>query len=139
MTAQLSVLDSIDMADVQFLDDRIYEFNASRSGISDARLLSILVRDDGGSIIAGLYGWTWGRCCEIKILWVHEQHRGRAMGTRLMGAAEAEARLRGATQLVLSTHSFQAPGFYHRLGFETVGQIDNYPVGHQSIFMRKSL
>jgi GNAT superfamily N-acetyltransferase len=135
----LEISDTVDHKDVQFLDDRIYEFNASQTGISDATLLSIILRDDERNIYAGLYGWTWGQCCEVRILWVDEQRRGAGLGMRLMMAAEAEARARGATQMVLSTHSFQAPDFYRRLGFVPVGHIDNYPVGHQSIFLCKPL
>ena len=57
-------------ADIQFLDDRVYEFNVSTTGIYDGTFLTILVRDDAGTIVAGLRGWTWGDCCEIKTLWV---------------------------------------------------------------------
>lgn len=135
----LSILEAPDRRDLQFLEDRIDAYNLSRTGITDVRLLAILVRDAGNAIVAGLHGWTWGRCCEVKTLWVHEEWRGRGLGTRLMAAAEAEARIRGATQLVLSTHSFQAPDFYHRLGFEPVGEIEDYPVGHRSIYLRKRL
>jgi N-acetylglutamate synthase-like GNAT family acetyltransferase len=136
---QIAILDTPDRRDVQFLEDRIDEFNLSHTGITDVRLLAIILRDDRDDIIAGLYGWTWGQCCEVKTLWVHDQWRGHGLGTRLMAAAEHEARARGATQMVLSTHSFQAPDFYGRLGFEAVGHIDDYPVGHQSIFLRKRL
>lgn len=124
-------------ADVQFLEDRIDEFNMSHTGIRDVRFLSIILRDRANSIAAGLYGWTWGGCCEVKTLWVDSRWRRRGLGTRLLTAAEAEARTRGAAQMVLSTHSFQAPEFYRRFGFEVVGHVDDYPVGHQSIFMRK--
>jgi GNAT superfamily N-acetyltransferase len=111
----------------------------ARTGLTDGRWLAIILRDGHNAIIAGLYGWTWGRCCEVKTLWVHEQWRGQGLGTRLMRAAEDEARARGAVQMVLSTHSFQAPDFYRRLGFEPVGHIEDYPVGYQNIFLRKWL
>ncbi len=42
----------------------------STTGIYDGTFLTILVRDDAGTIVAGLRGWTWGDCCEIKTLWV---------------------------------------------------------------------
>lgn len=134
----LVVSDEPAARDVQFLEASIDEFNLSHTGVRDARLLSIFVHDDD-RIVAGLYGWTWGGCCEIKTFWIDEQWRGQGLGTRLMNAAETEARVRGATQMVLSTHSFQAPDFYRRFGFEVVGSVDDYPAGHQSIYMRKRL
>jgi GNAT superfamily N-acetyltransferase len=124
--------------DVQFLDDRLYEFNASRSGIDDGRLLAVFARERG-RIVAGLYGWTWGGCCHVKLLWVEEHRRGAGLGTRLMATAERAARARGATQMLLETHSFQAPAFYHRLGFEVVGEFAGYPLGHRQLFLRKRL
>jgi GNAT superfamily N-acetyltransferase len=135
----LAVLETPDGHDVRFLEDRIDEYNLATTGITDVRLLAIILRDPDGSITAGLYGWTWGRCCEVKTLWVHQRRRGQGLGTRLMAAAEAEAHRRGAAQIVLSTHSFQAPDFYRRLGFEPVGQVEDYPVGHRSIYLRKRL
>jgi N-acetylglutamate synthase-like GNAT family acetyltransferase len=136
---QFTIIDSPDIHDVQFLDDRIYEFNVERTGITDGQLMAIFLRDKQNNIIAGLYGWTWGGCCEVRTLWIHEQLRGKGLGTRLMAMAEDEARARGATQMVLTTHSFQAPDFYRRLGFEPVGAFEEYPAGHRSIFLRKRL
>jgi len=135
----LTVLDAPDRGDVQYLDDRINEFNMSRTGITDVRPLAVFVRDDRTEIVAGVHGWTWGGCCEVKTLWVHEQWRGLDLGTRLIAAVENEARARGARQIVLSTHSFQAPDFYRRLGFEPIGHFEDYPVGYQSIYLRKPL
>jgi len=135
----LTILDAPDRGDVQYLDDRINEFNMSRTGITDVRPLAVFVRDDRTEIVAGVHGWTWGGCCEVKTLWVHEQWRGLDLGTRLIAAVENEARARGARQIVLSTHSFQAPDFYRRLGFEPIGHFEDYPVGYQSIYLRKPL
>jgi GNAT superfamily N-acetyltransferase len=136
---QLSILDAPDNQDIQFLDDCLSKYNVAITGITDNRLLAIFKRDRHDNIIAGLHGWTWGGCCEIRTLWIHEQWRRQGLGTRLMTAAEDEARKRGAFQMVLSTFSFQAPDFYRRLGFEQVCENEDYPVGHQNILFLKRL
>jgi GNAT superfamily N-acetyltransferase len=125
--------------DLQFLDDRIYEFNAATTGVDDGTFFTILVRDDAGAILAGLHGWTWGDCCEIKTLWVRVDRRRTGLGSRLLAAAEAEARRRGARQIVLASHTFQAPSFYHRHGYETVFVLDGYPSPHGQHHLRKRL
>jgi GNAT superfamily N-acetyltransferase len=135
----LTAIDTPPRVDIELLEQRLDEHNIVHTGISDARPLAILVRDDTDAIIAGLYGWTWGACCEVKTLWIAEQWRGRGFGTRLMLAAECEALARGATQMVLSTHSFQAPAFYERRGFVEIGRVKDYPVGHSNIYLRKTL
>lgn len=124
---------------VRFLEDRLYEFNVDATGIADGRLLAIFVRADDGHILAGLCGHTWGRCCEIRQLWVHESRRGRGIGTTLLAAAEDEARRRGCDQILLTTHSFQAPALYRKLGFEVIGTAEEYPHGHQQLWLRKRL
>ena len=127
--------------DVQFLEDQINTFNVAQTGIGAERdiLLSILLRDDAGQISAGVYGWTWGGCCEIRYLWVRPELRGQGYGRSLLEAAEQEARRRGCDQMVLDTHSFQAPGFYQKLGYEIVGVVDEYPRGHKKYFLKKLL
>jgi GNAT superfamily N-acetyltransferase len=136
---ELSLTDDPTPEDVQFLDDRLYEFNVASTGIGDARLLAVFSRDGAGQIIGGLHGWTWGRCCEIRHFWVHELWRGRRLGTRLLELAEREARARGARMIVLATHSFQAPAFYRRRGFSKVGSVSDFPAGHEQIYLRKRL
>jgi GNAT superfamily N-acetyltransferase len=124
--------------EVQFLEDRIYEFNPSTTDITDGELLALFVRE-GGRIVAGICGNTWGGTCELRQFWVEESQRHRGLGTKLFQAAEQEARRRGCTQIVLMTFSFQAPAFYERHGFEVVATIDNHPHGHRNLLMRKGL
>lgn len=121
------------------LDEEISAFNAAATGYADARLLCIAVRADGGGLRAGLFGWTWGGCGYIESLWVRDGDRGSGVGTRLLVAAEQEMRHRGCRQVALSTHSFQAPGFYARFGYQECGRTPAYPRGHDDIHLVKRL
>lgn len=135
----VTVDDAPSPADIAALDDAIDAFNARRTGIDDGRRLAIVLRDAGGTIYAGLHGHSWGGCCEVKVLWVAEGHRGRGLGRRLLQAAEDEALRRGCTQVVLTSHSFQAPGFYERLGYRRLATIPDYPRGHANVVLTKAL
>ena len=122
-----------------FLDDRLRAFNAAVLGGMDAAPLHAEVRDVAGAIVGGVTGHTWGGCCEIAMLWVHEEQRGLGIGRALMAAVEAEAVRRGCGLVTLSTHTFQAPGFYARLGYEQVAEITDYPKGHAKLYFVKRL
>ena len=122
-----------------FLADRIYEFNSQTTGYFDGRLLAGSIRNDAGENIADFSGHTWGGYCEISHLWVIETMWGQGLGRRLLEAAEAEALRRGCEQVVLSTHSFQAPEFYKRLGYQEVFAIEGRPRGYSNIIYIKQL
>jgi ribosomal protein S18 acetylase RimI-like enzyme len=121
------------------LEDRMYAYNVERTGIDDGRMLALVVRDANGRCVAGALGHTWGGTCEIKTLWVDAPLRHSGLGRALMLRAIAEAERRGCTQVLLSTHSFQAPGFYAKLGFSEVSRVENYPRGHAQILLVKAL
>ena len=124
---------------VQYLEDRIYEFNSGATGITDGEWLAIFVTDGQGRIVAGICGNTWGGCFEIRQFWVEEARRKQGLGTRLLGAAENEARRRGCRQVLLMTFTFQAPAFYAKHGFEAVAVVDDHPRGHKNLLLRKRL
>jgi ribosomal protein S18 acetylase RimI-like enzyme len=126
-------------ADVEFLEDRLYEFNAGATGIGDGRALGVFLRDESNAIVAGAAGHTWGETCELRQVWVAAELRGHGVGRRLLAEAEAEAVRRGCRQLVLATHSFQAPEFYRKLGFEVMSELPDYPRGYSHVVLRKSL
>jgi N-acetylglutamate synthase-like GNAT family acetyltransferase len=124
--------------EVQYLEDRIYEFNSRATDIADGEPLAFFVRERD-HIVAGICGNTWGGACELRQFWVDESQRHCGLGTKLFQAAEQEARRRGCTQIVLMTFSFQAPAFYERHGFEVVATIDDHPRGYRNLLMRKGL
>ena len=125
--------------DVQYLEDRIYEFNSAATGITDGEWLAIFVRNEEDRIVAGICGNTWGGSLEIRQFWVEESRRKQGLGTRLLEAAEHEAWRRGCRQIVLMTFTFQAPAFYAKHGFEVVAAVDDHPHGHKNLLLRKRL
>ena len=136
---EVDVLDQATFRDIAFLEEKINEYNFATTGFRDGRLLVILLRDRDGGIYAGLSGHTWGGTCEVKFIRVDEQRRHTGIGSRLLRAAEEEARVRGCQKVVLSTHSFQAPAFYRRRGYAAAGELRDYPRGHSQIFLEKAL
>jgi len=124
--------------EVDGLEDRLYEANASRTGYEDAALLGFLAEAQG-QLVGAVAGYTWGGICELRQVWVHEVHRRKGLGEALMTEATREAKARGCAYVYLATHDFQAPGFYAKLGFKKVAEIPDKPLGHTEIVMRLPL
>ena len=123
--------------ELQFLEDRLYEFNSTQTGQDDGQLFSFFVRNDQQQIVAGLSGWTWAKACEIKALWVHPSWRRNGYGRNLLESAEREARARGCKVILLSSYSFQAPAFYQKCGYELAWQLADFPPGHHNCYLVK--
>lgn len=102
--------------------------------------LEILLLDEQQTILGGLIGltscWNW---LLIDLLWVHEVYRNQGYGRQLMKFAEQEASNRGCTVARLGTFSFQARGFYEKLGYQVVAQWDDYPPGQVQYWLKKAL
>ncbi|BBK39647.1 N-acetyltransferase [Allostella sp. ATCC 35155] len=122
------------------LDRRLAEFNRRRVGRSEARLFGAVYVDAATEReIAGLYAQSyWGWMC-VDELWVDARRRGRGLGRRLMEAAEEEAVARGCRGMWVDTWSWQARGFYEKLGFEVFGAIEDFPPPHGRFFLKKRL
>jgi ribosomal protein S18 acetylase RimI-like enzyme len=133
------VTEDLSAAEVEFLEDRLYEHNVETTGIGDGLSLGVVLRDESQNIVAAAAGHTWGGTCELKQVWVAAALRGTGLGRRLLAEAEAEAVRRGCQQLVLTTHSFQAPDFYRKLGFQVISEVPDYPRGHSQLVLRKQL
>ena len=125
--------------DIRFLEDQLYAYNVEQTGVDDGRWLTVFVRDDSGRIVAGLHGWTWGGGAKVQTLWVRQDLRRHGYGTRLLAAAEAEARARGCHRIHLDTFAFQAPLFYQKHGYEVVGEDNDTLLEHKHYRLRKHL
>ena len=114
-------------------------FNVERSQPYGRESLCVLVKDQAGRTLGGATGRTdWGWLF-VDCLWLPDGLRQGGLGRRIMHLAEAEAMRRGCGRARLYTYSFQARGFYERLGYTVFGILDDYPPGHAQIWMRKDL
>ena len=123
--------------DIQWVDDQLTAFNKEQAGRHDFVPVQLVVREDG-QIVAGLNGVTGWDWLHVRILWVQESHRSEGLGTQLLHRAEQIACDRGCIGACLSSFCFQAPGFYQKHGYDSFGQIPEYPVGSTLHFLSKS-
>lgn len=124
---------------LRFVSDNVVNVNFARTGLSVWHPVGFFLKSRRGEVMGGLTGHIWGSWMHVAFLWVSETVRGQGHGTRLMDAAEAMARERGAKGATLETFDFQAPAFYRGRGYIVCGRIDDYPPGHTKFFLRKDL
>ena len=89
-------------------------------------------------VAAAARGITNMGLVEIRGVWVDPDLRGEGVGRELMAKVEAEAARRGCKRAALDTYSWQAVGFYLRLGYREYGVLD-YPNGTKRHFLVKDL
>ncbi len=126
-------------SDANHVRDMLNLYNVGKTGHDFWRPVRIFVRDPAGFIQGGLTGDIWGGWLHVSVLWVEEPLRGTRLGKRLMETAQAEARAFGARYVHLDSHSFQAPGFYEKLGYQEFGRLEDAPLGHTQHFLWKRL
>jgi GNAT superfamily N-acetyltransferase len=112
-------------------------FNREHADPGATGPLAVLLRDEEGATIGGLWGTTLFRWLRIELLFVPQEMRGTSLGTAIMGRAEALAIQRGCIGASLDTYSFQARGFYEKLGYSLVGTIQDCPPRGARLFLQK--
>jgi ribosomal protein S18 acetylase RimI-like enzyme len=107
---------------------------------NDAVPLSVIAYDAEGAVAGGLFGETQFSWFKLSIMAIRADLRGQGFGRELVARAEAEARRRGCRYVFLDTMSYQAPGFYERLGYRVTGRIEDWDShGHAKYFFTKTL
>jgi len=99
----------------------------------------VLRHPDSGAVDGGLTARISFNRMFVEMLIVPERLRGQGVGRQLMAEAETVARQHGCTGIWLDTFTFQAPGFYEKLGYSVFGEIADYPPGQSRIFLHKHL
>ena len=140
MTAlQFSVTETPTAEDLAVIGGRLIAFNEADVGPANRRLLAVVVRDDAGSIVAGVSGYTaWG-WLYVQWLWVAEEQRGAGLAGRMLAAAETDAKARGCHGAYIDTFSPVALKTYQRAGYLPFGALEDFPPGRTRTFLQKRL
>jgi GNAT superfamily N-acetyltransferase len=101
--------------------------------------LFFTLTDEAGEFAGGLSAYVAYAWLFIDKLWVAEAARTHGWGSKLMRAAEEAGCRYGCRGAWVDTFSFQARGFYEKLGYEVFGTLEDFPPGHQRYFLRKTL
>jgi GNAT superfamily N-acetyltransferase len=136
---KIDFIQGSDSKERQEIGENLRAFNRTIAGDSKFREFTLAVRNDEGTLVAGLNGklyWNW---LFVDHLWIAESERGKNLGSKLLTQAEAYARSEGCSAVHLDTFSFQARGFYEKLGYRQFAELENYPTGHSRHFLWKPL
>ena len=139
---KIKVNDEIDQESHDRVIQLLIEYNLSKTQEFKNEInkpIEIIARDEQNEIIGGLYGHSiWGTL-EVKTLVVKLENRNQGIGRKLIIEAEKEAKNRNCRFISLDTFSFQAPGFYEKLGFEKIGTETDFSKGFEKYYYRKKI
>ena len=128
-----------DPRDLERLHDAIDSFNVGTTGRDDWGQITVFARDEDGRLAGGITGDWWAGWLHVTYLWLEERLRGQGVGRKLLAEAERAALEKGCRGVFLESFSFQAPGFYRKLGYREIGRLDDYPPGHAQHYLWKPL
>lgn len=136
---KIEVTDTPSPEDIKVIGNHLTAFNASDVGPAEKQALAVLVRDESGTVIAGISGYTaWG-WLYVQWLWVDESLRGQNLAGRMLDAAEAEAVKRACHGAYIDTFSPIALKVYRRQGYSPFGVLEDFPKGRTRTFLSKAL
>ncbi len=135
---KLSMHASDDKDVIKILEKGIIDFNGPALA-GDRLPLNVVFKNANENVISGLSGFTnWG-WLYIRLLWVSEEHRGQKLGSKLILAAEEEAKKRNCCGVWVDTFSKEARSFYESLGYSVFGELKDFPKGGQRYFLTKNI
>jgi len=117
----------------------LVRFNRQQAGPLNYSRVVISARNGAGRLLGGLILQSYWRESYVELLWLSTQARGAGLGSRLLKEGEHQARRRGSLLIHLNTYSFQAPGFYEKLGYRRFGGMSGSPRGARRHFYVKRL
>ncbi len=140
--ARLTLSDSPTEQEVDLIHARLEEYNRLQTnGEYDepGAEISLVLKSPEGTVIGGITASTIFRVMHLEALWVSKEHREQGHGSRLVLQAEQVGFEKGCVASQTQSFSFQAPGFYQKIGYQVLGIYDGYPDGITEYTLMKRL
>ena len=123
----------------KYLAQGINGYSLQKIGIVGKNDLVAFVAKDGDIIVGGITVEVFYGQLHIKLLFVEDEYRKYGVGKKLMEQALNFGREMKCPQAFVKTMSFQALGFYQKLGFSIEFSRDGYASGAKNHYLRKDL
>ena len=137
--SDLTVTATPSPAELEAIGGGLAAFNEADVGPAERTPLAVVMRNEAGTVVAGISGYTaWG-WLYVQWLWVAEAQRGQGLAGRMLAAAEDEARARGCHASYIDTFSPVALKAYERAGYVPFGKLEDFPTGRTRTFLQKQL
>ncbi len=135
----IEVLDNPEQKIIDYLDQKIADFNWANWEVSERIPLAVQIRNEQNEIIAGAAGRTFGDWLLLNTLWVSDELRGQSIGSEILKQIEQSSKQRGCKKCLLDTLNFQAMPFYEKHGYNIQWIQEGYPKTGCKYFMMKEL
>ncbi len=137
---ELTVTQTVTPEDQEELLNGLRVYNSQFIDASGWGRLGVYARDENGKMTGGLIADQKGEWLCIQYLWVSDAMRGSGLGTKLMAAAEHQAKEMGCLNAMVDTVSFQALPFYQKKGYQLKMTLEDFPQkGMQRHYLAKAL
>jgi len=118
--------------DISDIHDALYSYNLSKTGMTRIDVhaehfpeqAALLACDDGGTPHGGIaFHWENDpRRVFVDYFFLDNSLRGHGFGRKLFEEFIPLVKKAGALRIDLTTNTFQAPGFYRKMGFRVTGE-----------------
>jgi ribosomal protein S18 acetylase RimI-like enzyme len=98
-----------------------------------------LLAYEGDRLVGSIVGKVFFHWLHVDLIWVAHDRRSLGVGSRLMQLAEEKAREMQLAGIEVWTQSWQAPGFYRKLGYQEFAVIDDFTPGRKRHAFRRHL
>lgn len=106
--------------------------------VPESRKFIISIADKTGKVVGGALFWAYWGWLDVSLLAVEVDYRGLGLGRRLMSMIEKEALEEKCHKIRVETFENEL-GFYQKMGYREVGQLEDYPDGYTYYWMRKDI